>query len=137
MTQLSATVIRVANLPDVACHVLPRSEQRVFELAQQELDVALGWDWPGPDDPDGAAGDTPRFAMREYAASMAMLVPSECLVVCSTINCSSIDTVDVGYGSWGTVLCNGLLTVLHNFRNRWFWATGRLRAALDWVRQMS
>ena len=35
-----------------------RSEQRMFEQAQQELDSALGWDWSGLDDRDGTGGNT-------------------------------------------------------------------------------
>lgn len=37
---------------------LLRSEQRLCEVAQQELDLSLGWDWPGSDASAGAGGDT-------------------------------------------------------------------------------
>ena len=55
-------VQRYLRMPEQAARhdaiVLLRSEQRIFEVAQQELDSALSWDWPGPDASAGAGGDT-------------------------------------------------------------------------------
>ena len=69
---------------DGSCAALLRSEQRIFEQAQQELDSALGWAWPVLDERGNtrtAASDAAAIA-RQRPPPLAMLrVPAPSAVL--------------------------------------------------------